>query len=302
MSFLTSSIVLPAWQIVSLSATLLIIALICGGGLMMVLSIPECRTIFLASMGNKYVLFNHSSYSTATLSAVKIDEISLTRKKEIGTKIRPRHKDDVERTQKINWIHSHELSPYPHSSTTAYIVDRVISELRKEGLPDTTPIIDALFRCQLDETKMIGFIEESVIEEEVITSEDGKIVYESGIDERGKVYDKPSVKRVEVIKRYQTQITESELNQLKVLKEKLDNSFVGVDSSGGDIFSFSHLSKIVDIGMAGTPADIEDLQHVAERKGMLKSKKDGKDLALYGIIFCFVCVGAIILLKGLAII
>ena len=302
MSFLTSSLVLPAWQIIATFAILFIFAFICAGGLMMVLSIPECRTLFFASMGNKYVLFNHSSYSTATLSTVKIEEISLSRNKGTGTKVRPRHKDDVERTPKIKWIHSHELSLYPHSSTTAYIVDRVISELRKNGLPDTTPVIDALFRCHLDETKMIGYIEETFIEETVIKDEKGKTVYETGVDEKGKVYDKPSVNRTEVVKRYQTQVTESALKQLKELKEKLEKSFVGIDSSGGDIFSFSHLSEVVDIGMAGTPADIEDLQHVAERKGMLKSKKDGRDLALYGIIFCFVCVGAIILLKGLEII
>jgi hypothetical protein len=299
MSLFTSSIVLPFWQVVLIGLIPAFLAVVCGTILIMILSIPECRTLLFASIGNKYVLFNHSSYSTATLSAVKIDEITLKTPKGIGTKIRPRHKDDVERTQKIRWIHSHELSPYPRAATTAFVVDRFISELRKAGLTETTPLIDALFRCQLDETLMVGYIEEKVIVEETVKDDNGKIVFESGIDEKGRVYDKPVVKRKEIIKIYQTQVTESEFKILSELKEKLSKTFVGVDSAGGDIFAFSHLSNVVDIGIAGTAADIEDLQHVAERKGMLKSKKDSRDLVLYGIIFCIICVGAVILLKGL---
>ena len=296
MSFLESAIVLPIWQIIMVILIFGGLILMLGFGLLRVLVIPECRILLGADLRGRYVLFNHSSYSTAVLSSVKIGEIALEPTKN-GTKIRPRHKDDVERTGRINWIHSHDLSLYPASSTTAFIVDRFIAQLKQSGLPESNTVIDALLRCKLDEKNMIGYVDEIIMETIISKKEDGEIIYEMFKDPDGSEYKRPVMERKETPVKYQTQITASEMEILKDLKEKMESWWFGIDSSGANIFSYAHLSEVVDVGVAGTPADVEDLQHVAERRGMMKSKKDAQNYMLYAIVAVILAIAAGVFLK-----
>lgn len=292
MGFFSTAFVFPMWQVILLTV-LPVILLACSVMLhIMYFSIPECKTLFLSTFGNKYVLFNHSSYSTASLSVVSIDDIKLKGPKKIGTKIAPRHKDDVERVGKIKFIHTHRLSLYPQSPTTAYIVDKFVNELREQGMTFQDDAVDALLRAKLDPAKMVGYVE-TEIEELVkvpVLDENGKQTTKAIYDGDKLVGEEPLFTE-ELQKKtisYQAQLTDAEFATLSELKTKLENTFVGFDTDGGSIFAWSHLSDVVDIGISSAPSDIEKLETEAEKRGALKQSQNFKYVIP-------LCIGAFIL-------
>lgn len=279
MGFLDSSMVISMFQFILIFGIFGFVIIILFLVLMMFVMVPEIRTLFKASMFKRYVLFDHSSYGTAELTAVKIDGISL--EPTGGTKLRPRKKDDVEQTGRIKWIHCHELSPYPASSTTAFAAERFISEMKKSGLPDSTRLIDALLRCDLDDQKMVGFIKDRIREEKPITDDDGNVLYEEFHDKANdQMIKQPKMEIKLVDVEYQCQLEEKDIEELKKLKAKLETAWLGVDSSGADIFAYSHLRQVVDVGMSGTLTDIVDLKHEFETKGAMKGKGENKNLMI----------------------
>lgn len=305
MSFLTTAFVLPLWQaliLIGIPTVLLVLSLILH---VMYFSVPECKTLFLSTFGNKYVLFNHSSYSTASLSLVTIDDMKLKGPKKIGTKIAPRHKDDVERVGRIKFIHTHRLSLYPVSSTTAYIVDKFINELRAQGVTLSDNVLDALFRCKLDVTKMIGYAEEEIEElVKVPVMKNGKQDTKALYDENGNLVGEEPL-FTEVLQKktvvYQAQLSEEEFKILRDLKTKLESTFVSIDTDGGDIFAWSHISDVVDIGMSSAPSDIEKLETVAEKRGAMKQSQNFKyfiPLAVGAFIFVIGAITFLSYIKG----
>lgn len=304
MALFTSTVVMPVWIIGIIMLVPFILFVVTGILLALFVSIPECRTFFITSWGrgNRFVLFKHSSYSTASISSVRIDGVALSKKKGQGVIFKPRHKDDVEQIGKFRIMHVHELSPYPQSTTTAYVVDKTINALRTAGLPDDVSTLDALFRCRLDRKQMRGYIETEEYDEkeEPIVDKDGKSVSFAKYDANGLyIGEVPAMKKIKKQKIYQAQILEDDFGPLEEIKKKLENTFVGVDTDGGNIFAFNHLSKIVDIGIAATPGDVEDLEHEAERKGAMKSNKSSTIFATLAVAVVIIAIAAVVFLKGI---
>lgn len=296
MSFLESAFVLPMWQVILVLGFLMTVICVLGGILFMFITIPEACTMFKAKMFKRYVLFEHSSYSKARLTAVKIGEASLEPSKK-HTVFRPRHKDDVERTQSIDWIHCHDFSPFPVSSTTALIVDRFISEMRRQGLDDSVSNIDALLRCRLDETEMVGYFDGYRIDEEVLKGDDGKPIMETVKSPDGTEIVRAKMIKKQVQVKYQSQITDEEMRQLADLKEKLETAWIGVDTGGADIFAFNYLCRVANIGISGTNSDLEDLKSSAERHTKMSMKGESRNYFMYGIVVVMLAIGAGVFLK-----
>ncbi|MCL2862795.1 MAG: hypothetical protein FWE54_01670 [Methanimicrococcus sp.] len=283
MSLFAGAIVLPLFQVIAAIVFFIVIIFMLLCVIFMFVSVPEIRVLFKAAHFKKYVLFNHSSYAVAKISAVKISDVSL-KPLQNEAKFRPRGKDDVERTDKIRWIHSHEMTPYPISSTTAYIVDKFVGALKSAGLSPSISNIDAILRCGLDESQMIGYVDDYITEENPVLDADGNPTFDVITDAEGNVFKKAIFERKVTKKTYQMQVSDDEMVELKKLKLKLEMTWVGIDSGGSDIFSYSHLGQVVNILMAGTPATVDDLQHIAERHGIMKSRIDNKNLMLYAIV------------------
>lgn len=301
MSFLNSTAVFPMWQVLVVGGMFIFMIILLAVLLFMFISVPEIRVLFRAAYMKCYVLFNHSSYSVGSIRAVKISEVSLEPLKG-EVKFRPRGKDDVERTDRIRWIHSHELTPYPISSTTAFIVDRFVNEMKKQGLSTNMSNVDALLRCQLDPAKMIGYVDDFVWEETAVLDAAGNPVFNTLTDPDGNEFKKAVFERKLVKKTYQMQVSDEDLDVLQKIKQKLETTWVGVDSDGSDIFSWSHLEQVVLILMAGTPVIIDDLQSVAERRGATKKGKSDHNLVLYAIVAVILAIAGGTFLKFIGVV
>lgn len=301
MSFLNSAAVFPMWQLLVIGGMCIFMIIVLAGLLFMFISVPEIRVLFRAAYMKRYVLFNHSSYSVGSIRAVKFSEVSLEPLKG-EVKFKPRGKDDVEQTGRIHWIHSHELTPYPISSTTAFIVDRFVNEMKKQGLPASISNVDALLRCQLDPAKMIGYVDDFVWEEIPVFDNEGNPVFDELKDPDGNEFKKAVFERKLVKKTYQMQISDKDLEVLTNIKQKLETTWVGVDSDGSDIFSWSHMEQVVSILMAGTPVIIDDLQSVAERRGATKKGKGDHNLMLYAIVAVILAIAGGTFLKFIGVV
>ncbi|MDV0447424.1 hypothetical protein MsAg5_13140 [Methanosarcinaceae archaeon Ag5] len=276
MALFTSSVVLPVWQMAIILVIPFVLFAVTALVLFLFLIIPEARVLFSASYGGgtRFVLFRHSSYSTAALCCAKIDGIKLSVPERFGVIFRPRNKDDVEQVGKFKFVHVHENSPYPQSTTTAYIVDKTVAALRAAGLPDTVKNYDALFRCKLSRALMCGYIEYEEIGDAFVKNDKGEVIQSPVHDAQGNyLYDEPVTEKKKIKKTAQAQIPEEDFEILEKVKADLEKMCVGWDTDGGAIFAFNHLSKIVDTGIAATPGDLFELESEAERKGAMKSGK-----------------------------
>lgn len=337
MSLFSAAIGVPIW-LLGLSVGVPTIAAIVSGLLLYrLLSNPEIKIFSKAAMNpNLYIVMDHTTYGYVRFHAAKIGKMALEGDAQLGIKFIPRDEGHVEQSANFRIVHTIQGHPYPVNSVTAYAIEGCCEKLREAGLPLTTNILDALFRAKLDKTKMCGYVEEAVEEQEI--DETGQPVYreEQAVDESGMplyndvpLFDEygrpiyvdqetwddngvqhimrvpqtqpmPVLERIPVthtvMKSFQFQLSESEYEQLENIKRDLSHTFVGYDHLGGSVFAWQHVSDIVTLGASVVSTDVQALVDNARREAILKSKKKEHNLILYAIVAFILCLGVVVII------
>lgn len=334
MSIFSAAIGVPIWLLALVVGVPTMVCIVSGSLLYRLWSNPEIKIFSKAVMNpNLYIVMDHTTYGYVRFHAAKIGKMSLDGDKQLGIKFIPRDEGHVEQSANFRIVHTIQGHPYPVNSVTAYAIEGCCEKLREAGLPLTTNILDALFRAKMDKTRMCGYVEEAVEEQDI--DEFGQPVYreeqaldESGmplyndvpvLDEYGRpVYidqemwddngiqhimrvpqtqQMPVMERIPVthmvMKSFQFQLSESEFEQLENIKRDLEHTFVGYDHLGGSVFAWQHVSDIVTLGASVVSTDVQALVDNARREALLKAKKKEHNLILYAIVAFILTIAAL---------
>jgi len=333
MSIFSAAVGVPIWLLGLGVGLPTMFSIVTGSLLYRFWSNPEIKIFSKAVMNpNLYIVMDHTSYGYVRFHTAKIGKMSLDGDKQLGIKFIPRDEGHVEQSANFRIVHTIQGHPYPVNSVTAYAIEGCCEKLREAGLPLSTNILDALFRAKLDKTKMCGYVEEKIEEQDI--DEYGNPVFrdeqaydESGmplfndvpvLDEYGQpvyidqeMWDDNGIQHImrvpqtqqmpvmekipvtrTVLKSFQFQLSEAEFEQLENIKQDLEHTFVGYDHLGGSVFAWQHVSDVVTLGASVVSTDVQALVDNARREALLKAKKKEHNLILYAIVAFILCIGA----------